>query len=89
MPDDATPDDPTAEETVADFELEPAVEALVEDDSDLLDDGTRHYEQDPNHLSQFARDADETEQADLLEVDQTELEELGLTLDDPHQPEAE
>lgn len=26
---------------------------------------------------------------ELLEIDQTELEELGLTLDDPHQPEAE
>jgi hypothetical protein len=24
-----------------------------------------------------------------LEIDQTELEELGLTLDDPHQPERE
>jgi hypothetical protein len=84
MPDDETPDIPAA-----DFELEPAVEALIEDDDDLLDDGTRHYEQDPNHLAQFARDDDEIEQADLLEVDQTELEELGLTLDDPHQPEAE
>jgi hypothetical protein len=82
-PDDSNPDD------AADFELEPAVEALIEDDGDLLDDGSRHYEQDPNHLAQFAGDDDETEQADLLEVDQTELEELGLTLDDPHQPEAE
>jgi len=26
---------------------------------------------------------------ELLEIDQTELEELGLTLDDPHQPEPE
>jgi hypothetical protein len=26
---------------------------------------------------------------EFLEIDQTELEELGLTLDDPHQPEAE
>jgi hypothetical protein len=24
---------------------------------------------------------------EILEVDQTELDELGLTLDDPHQPE--
>jgi hypothetical protein len=84
MPDDATPED-----SAADFELEPAVEALIEGDGDLLDDGARHYEQDPDHLSQFARDADEAEQADLLEVDQTELQELGLTLDDPHQPEPE
>jgi hypothetical protein len=35
------------------------------------------------------RDEDEQEAADVLEVDQTELEELGLTLDDPHQPEDE
>ena len=26
---------------------------------------------------------------EILEIDQTELEELGLTLDDPHQPERE
>jgi len=26
---------------------------------------------------------------ELLEIDQTELDELGLTLDDPHQPEPE
>jgi hypothetical protein len=25
----------------------------------------------------------------MLELDQTELEELGLTLDDPHQPDGE
>jgi hypothetical protein len=27
--------------------------------------------------------------AEKLEIDQTELDELGLTLDDPHQPEPE
>ena len=26
---------------------------------------------------------------EMLELDQTELDELGLTLDDPHQPESE
>ncbi len=72
-----------------DFELEPAVEALIEGDDDLIDDGSRHYEQDPNHLAQFARDEDEVEVDDELEVDQTELSELGLVLDDPHQPEPE
>ncbi|HEU5305679.1 MAG TPA: hypothetical protein VFW97_00025 [Acidimicrobiia bacterium] len=30
-------------------------------------------------------DGDETVD-DMLELDQTELDELGLTLDDPHQP---
>jgi hypothetical protein len=34
-------------------------------------------------------DQDEQEAADVLEVDQTELAELGLTLDDPHQPDDE
>jgi hypothetical protein len=33
-------------------------------------------------------DDDETLE-EVLEIDQTELEELGLTLDDPHQPDAE
>ena len=61
------------------------------DDTDdfELEDGARHYQQDPNHLAQFARDDDEVEQDDQLEVDQTELDELGLVLDDPHQPEPE
>ena len=26
---------------------------------------------------------------EIIEIDQTELDELGLTLDDPHQPERE
>ena len=30
-------------------------------------------------------DGEETDE-EILEIDQTELEELGLTLDDPHQP---
>jgi hypothetical protein len=34
-------------------------------------------------------DEDEQDAEDVLEVDQKELEELGLTLDDPHQPEDE
>jgi len=48
-------------------------------------------------LSQFAdAEADAVEEDDgeetveeMLELDQTELDELGLTLDDPHQPDAE
>jgi hypothetical protein len=51
-----------------------------EDDfSDLVDDGTAAIPR--NDL-----DEDEQEAEDVLEVDQTELAELGLTLDDPHQP---
>jgi hypothetical protein len=48
-----------------------------------------------NELSESA-DADAAEEDDgeetfdeLLEIDQTELGELGLTLDDPHQPDSE
>jgi hypothetical protein len=78
MPDDAD-----------DFVPPPTVEALVDDDDDLLDEATRHYRQDPNRLAQFARDDDEIEQDEELELDQTELDELGLVLDDPHQPEPE
>ena len=33
-------------------------------------------------------DGEETAE-EMLELDQTELDELGLTLDDPHQPERE
>ena len=71
-----------------DLELGADVEALVDDDELELDE-TRHYLQDPDHLAENARDADEQEQDDVLDLDQTELEELGLTLDDPHQPESE
>ena len=54
----------------------------ADDLSDLIginDDAIPHLE----------RDEDEQAAADVLEVDQKELEELGLTLDDPHQPEDE
>ena len=33
-------------------------------------------------------DGEETDE-EVLEIDQTELDELGLTLDDPHQPDDE
>jgi len=65
------------------------IEAMVEDADDVGRDDTRHYLRDPNHLADSARDTDEQEQDDVLDLDQTELEELGLTLDDPHQPEPE
>ena len=73
----------------SDFELAPDVEAMAEDTDDGESDDSRHYLRDPNHLADFARDADEIEQDDVLDLDQTELDELGLTLDDPHQPERE
>ena len=50
-----------------------------DDFSDLVDDGT-------DDIPRTDLDPDEQEAEDVLEVDQTELEELGLTLDDPHQP---
>jgi hypothetical protein len=79
---------PEGQNEPPDFEFEPDVEAIVDDDEADSDDA-RHYLQDPNNLAENARDADEQEQDDLLDLDQTELEELGLTLDDPHQPESE
>ena len=78
---------PERENDPLDFELYAVVEAIVNDDE--VSDETRRSLQDPNNLAQNARDADEQEQDDVLDLDQTELEELGLTLDDPHQPEAE
>jgi hypothetical protein len=80
---------PEPEDDPAELEFERETEAVIEDDDETVTDDTRHYEQDPDQLVENARDADEQEQDDLLDVDQGELDELGLTLDDPHQPEAE
>ena len=80
---------PERENDPADRKLDADIEAIVDDASDPDPDSVRHYLQDPNHLAGNARDEDEQEQDDELDVDQTELEELGLTLDDPHQPESE
>jgi hypothetical protein len=80
MIDEATPEDRNRQ--VADEDPD---EGLVEDDSTL---DARHYKQDPDGLLQSERDEDERAEDDLLEPDQTELEELGLILDDPHQPES-
>jgi hypothetical protein len=51
-------------------------------------DNDRHYLQDPGGLAEKACDEDERGEDDMLVLDQRELEELGLVLDDPHQPEA-
>ena len=58
-------------------------------DEPSIVEGARHYLQDPNGLVVNARDQDERAEDELLELDQIELEELGLVLDDPHQPEPE
>jgi hypothetical protein len=44
---------------------------------------TRHYKDD---VLAKRQDPDEKEQDEILDLDQTELEELGLVLDDPHDP---
>jgi hypothetical protein len=83
-------DDPRADESsAADFDLSSDIEAVVEHTDEVDPDDTRHYLRDPNHIAEYGRDADEQEQDDVLDLDQTELDELGLTLDDPHQPEPE
>ena len=51
-----------------------------DDLDDLIDDGT-------SGIPATDLDEDEQEAEDVLEMDQTELDELGLTLDDPHQPD--
>lgn len=56
------------------------------DDRNLDDDLSDLIDTDPG-IPATDRDADEQEAADVLEMDQTELEELGLVLDDPHQPD--
>ena len=67
----------------------PRDDAGAVDDSGASVDEDRHYLRDPEGILESRRDADERAQDDLLELDQTELEELGLVLDDPHQPEPE
>jgi hypothetical protein len=69
-------------------EIPPDDEAVLADDEPILE-GNRHYLHDPDGIRQNARDADERDLDDVLEIDQTELAELGLALDDPHQPEPE
>ena len=69
-------------------EIEPDPDPVVDEDG-LSSDDARHYLHDPSNLVDNARDADEQDQDDVLDLDQTELEELGSTLDDPHQPEPE
>ncbi len=70
-------------------DLELGVEGIDVEAGDDDTDSARHYLQDANNLAENARDADEQEQDDDLDLDQTELDELGLTLDDPHQLESE
>jgi hypothetical protein len=53
--------------------------AARDDVSEFADAETEAVEED---------DGEETVE-EMLELDQTELDELGLTLDDPHQPDAE
>ena len=66
-------------------EVEPDVGGFIGEDG-VDNDADRHYHGDPNHLAEFAADADEKSVDEALELDQVELEELGLVLDDPHQP---
>jgi hypothetical protein len=61
-----------------------------EETRELSREDARAVRDDVSELvGESAVDEDEQEADDVLEIDQTELEELGLTLDDPHQPEPE
>ena len=71
--------------TVEPHTIAPDVGGFV-DDEGIDEDAVRHYHGDPNHLAEFGPDPDEISETERLEIDQVELEELGLVLDDPHQP---
>lgn len=58
-------------------------ELAIEEDITARDEVLRRI--DPDAVLDDDGDGDETV-AEMLELDQTELDELGLTLDDPHQP---
>jgi hypothetical protein len=58
-------------------------ELAIEEDIAARDEVLRGI--DPDAVVDDDGNGDETV-AEMLELDQTELDELGLTLDDPHQP---
>ena len=65
-----------------------------EERAELLREERRDAREEVSELAGADEDAAENDDgertvAELLEIDQTELEELGLTLDDPHQPGSE
>lgn len=62
---------------------EEARELEIEDEIEARDEARAAV--DPAALDDDDGNGDETA-AEMLELDQTELDELGLTLDDPHQP---
>ena len=62
---------------------EEARELAIEDDIAARDEVLGNV--DPAAVVDDDGNGDETV-AEMLELDQTELDELGLTLDDPHQP---
>ncbi len=63
---------------------EEQAELAREDQREALDEVTELDGEDEAEES----DGELTEE-ELLDIDQSELDELGLTLDDPHQPESE
>jgi hypothetical protein len=65
-----------------------------EEQSELAREEQRAAHDDLSEVADAESDAveeDDGEESadDMLELDQTELDELGLTLDDPHQPDGE
>jgi hypothetical protein len=65
-----------------------------EEQRELAREDERSARDDVRELVDAEADAVEEDDGEesveeMLELDQTELDELGLTLDDPHQPDAE
>ena len=65
-----------------------------EEQAELAREERRDARDEVSELTGADEDAAENDDGEetveeMLEIDQTELDELGLTLDDPHQPSAE
>jgi hypothetical protein len=70
----------------------PSVEPGPEEQAELAREDWREARDEvSDQVGTDAAEEDDGEEtaAEILEVDQTELDELGLTLDDPHQPDRE
>jgi UV DNA damage repair endonuclease len=61
----------------------------AEEQSELLREERQEARDEVSERMGTEADDGEETVDELLEIDQAELEELGLTLDDPHQPDPE
>ena len=86
--------EPTYVETIMSATRGRRGEPGPEEQRELAREEERSARDDLSELAEAEADAVEEDDGEesvdeMLELDQTELDELGLTLDDPHQPDAE